>query len=804
MLRLLIDYSSAFLQSVYLQKAISYSIEGQKLGSEFSEVRLQDYSTALFNLGRSFYSQNDFERAILISDELISFTEKNIPKYVQLLAYYNLRAISLSGAKRFDEAASQFNELIKLMEERGLKDYFYRTAVMNLGVCYELMGELDVAEKYLHQALAYEKSADPKNNINYVDRYKHFGQYYNSKELFSESLLYYDSALRSGIPSYKEKLLQFPTDSLLKPTYNVLTVLKNKAIMLNRLNGALKKDSINLLVSALDYVEKTQDYLMKNREELEASQGKLFLSDDFKTLYEVGIDAAYQLIELGVEVDQNFEKAMRLSGLSKSILFLEQSGELGAIQDSELPISLKQEVFDLKTNIDRLESQFYDLTFRDIGSDSVRAINANLMALYRNIESIEDSLFNNNSQSKFLTSQISLTKLYRYLERNKSIGVLEYFVAKDFVYIFGLSSQKKKLQKIPISSDFNSAFASLIDEITNRPEITNYSESIRKFKKSSSEVYGFLLKGVEEVFGEEVQSLVIIPDEQLSKLPFEVLLSENTEDDYFYDLDYLLKRFKVSYSLSSHLVASNNSKTKTANKRLLGMGFSGNIASETRAEFGDLPGTEEEIKHLKSKIDGDYFLGDRGTKQRFLEVAKEFDLLHLAIHGQSDAANRYESRLVFNGNDNILKTSDLYVAGLNSRVAVLSACESGVGEINRGEGTFSIARGFALVGVPTVVMSLWKVNDNAASELMVKMYEMFSNGSSITESLTETKRSYLYDSDEYTSHPYYWSAFVTLGEDVYLEEDRISTKTLALLGFLLFSLIVMIIVYRLVYKRKGA
>jgi len=266
------------------------------------------------------------------------------------------------------------------------------------------------------------------------------------------------------------------------------------------------------------------------------------------------------------------------------------------------------------------------------------------------------------------------------------------------------------------------------------------------------------------MLGDGIHSLVIIPDEQLSRLPFEVLLTEDSGADYFDKLPYLIKKYHISYALSSRLVTTNNQK-KRAQKKLLGIGFSGDSETKTKAVFGELPGTEDEIRQLKAKIEGDYFLGEEANKERFLAVANDFEVLHLAIHGKSDASNRYQSSLIFNGPDQVLHTSDLYTLDLSARLAILSACESGRGELNKGEGVFSIARGFAIVGVPSIVMSLWQVSDELSNQVIKGFYDGMLEGHSVATAMRYAKLNYLQESDNLTSHPFFWSTFVVLGED---------------------------------------
>ena len=101
---------------------------------------------------------------------------------------------------------------------------------------------------------------------------------------------------------------------------------------------------------------------------------------------------------------------------------------------------------------------------------------------------------------------------------------------------------------------------------------------------------------------------------------------------------------------------------------------------------------------------------------------------------------------------------------LQAQLAVLSACETGQGKYEEGEGVFSLARGFMQAGVPSVVMSLWKVNDLSTSELMPHFYQGLSEDLPIDQSLKVARRAYLENAALRFRHPYYWAGFVVLGD----------------------------------------
>lgn len=286
---------------------------------------------------------------------------------------------------------------------------------------------------------------------------------------------------------------------------------------------------------------------------------------------------------------------------------------------------------------------------------------------------------------------------------------------------------------------------------------------LTNFGESAFTVYQALLKPVLDDLG-EISEMIIVPDEILSRVPFEMLISQwSGNETSFKDLNYLLKSTKVSHLLSSKV--SFNELTETKGKGMLGFGYVGEGISDERAEMGGLPGALKEINFLKSNFAGDYYMGKEGTKRQFLKKASDYDVIHLALHGKSDSVNRYNSALVFNGDHDYYMTStDLYRTRLKSKLAVLSACETGIGKISEGEGSFSIARGFAIAGVPSIVTTLWKVNDEAGAAITQQFYRNLQAGDKKDEALRQAKLKYLEESDNLTASPFYWGSYILIGD----------------------------------------
>ncbi|MCK5103041.1 MAG: CHAT domain-containing protein, partial [Cyclobacteriaceae bacterium] len=131
----------------------------------------------------------------------------------------------------------------------------------------------------------------------------------------------------------------------------------------------------------------------------------------------------------------------------------------------------------------------------------------------------------------------------------------------------------------------------------------------------------------------------------------------------------------------------------------------------------------------------------------------------------------FNSRLIFKKDsisheDGELRAYELYDMDLsNLQMVVLSACETGIGKQYEGEGIFSIARGFAYAGCPSIVMSLWKVNDKTTADLIDFFYTNLKDKMPKDEALRVAKLTYIENSDDINAHPSNWAAFITLGNN---------------------------------------
>lgn len=388
-------------------------------------------------------------------------------------------------------------------------------------------------------------------------------------------------------------------------------------------------------------------------------------------------------------------------------------------------------------------------------------------------------------------------------------AMLDYFMGQEKLYILYLDKDKgrligRSLKNGQLTKEVNELYKNLSHYKPRKKEEalalkTNY---IQLAQTLGEELLGFL--------PQELEQLLILPDAELSFIPFGLLLSEKPKADSYSDLPYYLKDFAISYNYSAALWLENkNSKKRKNNGLILGLAasYQGEAAEQRapkaqnwRSVLQDLPAAKEEIKRLSYDYQGDFFIGELATESLFKEKARNYAVLHLAMHGLLDEQNPSLSALAFtedndSSENNFLQAYEIAQMQLQADLVVLSACQTGQGRFERGNGTASLARAFMYAGSPALLVSLWQVNDQSTAYIMHQFYAQLAQGNNKAKALQQAKLSYLKEqTEELAKHPNLWSAFILLGEEksLIIKEKRSSWSYILLaLPILLFALFVL-------------
>ena len=266
---------------------------------------------------------------------------------------------------------------------------------------------------------------------------------------------------------------------------------------------------------------------------------------------------------------------------------------------------------------------------------------------------------------------------------------------------------------------------------THLPALT---ERTRRHLRS---LYDRLLRAIEPKIGE--RHLVIVPHRALHYLPFQALHDGKS---------YLIERRQVTFAPSAVVLQQCLDRPKHDFQKALLLG----VADE------QIPGVHEELRaldHIFPQVRR--FLDKAATAEVLRENSTDVDVLHLACHAQFRSDNPLFSSLKLG--DGWFTARDAYGLKLNCRLVTLSACETGMNTVAPGEELMGLARGFLSAGSPTVLMSLWTVDDEATTELMGTFYEQLAGTKSPAAALRAAQIKLL----EQRPHPFFWSPFVLVG-----------------------------------------
>jgi CHAT domain-containing protein len=270
-----------------------------------------------------------------------------------------------------------------------------------------------------------------------------------------------------------------------------------------------------------------------------------------------------------------------------------------------------------------------------------------------------------------------------------------------------------------------------------------------------------------------VTQLVIAPDGPLALVPFEALLARDVPEGAVPPRGaYLLERFEVSYTPSATALAT---RVPPARGGIVALGDP-RFAPDSAIATGGVPAlaplshTAAEVATLRSLAGTRPFAGFTGaaaTRAALLAAPglAGAGILHIATHGAVDESEPARSGLWLaweGGAPGFLSVADILERRMAADLVTLSACETGLGRLERGEGVMGLARAYLAAGSRSVVVSLWKVNDRSTALLMERFYRsLLARGATRERALAEAKRALL--AGAATRSPFHWAPFVLVG-----------------------------------------
>jgi len=330
-------------------------------------------------------------------------------------------------------------------------------------------------------------------------------------------------------------------------------------------------------------------------------------------------------------------------------------------------------------------------------------------------------------------------------------ALLSFHLSENSVVIFVVSANAFTYRRLSVGPPFYNDLRSLLKSLHSVSAGQKYEGDV--FAKK---LYTWLIQPVRRLI-DNCTRLIIIPDDELNYLPFESLQDVNNH--------YLLESFGIQYQYSTALLNLNRNTIHASAGRTLA--FAPFALDKDHGQFETLRYSGPEVQALDGKI----LIGPSATKENFLAEANHYSIVHLATHASADDQQPLNSSIVFYpaGSDSSYRLYAQEVYGLkldSTRLIILSACETGNGQLVRGEGLMSLSRAFAYAGCPNIITSLWKAEDMTTAFVTTRLHFYLNKSYSYNEALRQAKIDLLHNKEigpQFKS-PNYWAHLVFVGE----------------------------------------
>jgi CHAT domain-containing protein len=484
-----------------------------------------------------------------------------------------------------------------------------------------------------------------------------------------------------------------------------------------------------------------------------------------------------------------------------------------------LSIVRKRGGIETKQLLDELLQKRAQLSTKLLQSGSKKdaeAYGKDIAALTARVEELEVELSLRSREFRTQTQPITLAAVQQAIPQNGVLveyGIYQPFDAKANKHAparyvaYLLTNQGEPLwvelgEVVPIDQAINALRVALRDKRSNIA--TTVKTRARLLDR-------MVMKPVRKLIG-QARHLFIAPDGALNLIPFDALVDEKGR--------YLVQQYEISYLTSGRDLLRLGTETTNQQPAMViaDPNFGSNIDPDAGPKLGNvelqplkrLSASAQEAIEIKANFPNAILLAeDKATKSALQAVVRP-SLLHIATHGfflaSEDVAEIEESRSIvrrITGNnaledretntmvmDNPLLRSGLFFAGANLRnvdatltafevaqldlqgtkLVVLSACDTGLGEVKNGEGVYGLRRALVLAGAQTQVISLWPVSDLATRDLMIAYYQALKTGEGRSSALRKVRLKMLRSAIH--RHPYYWASFIPSGEWANLSGKR--------------------------------
>jgi CHAT domain-containing protein/Tfp pilus assembly protein PilF len=743
-------------------------IIAQKTGDRQSEgLALSNLGSAYSGLGQYTTAIDYYEQALVIAQEIGD--RPNEGNHLGGLG------IAYSGLGQYTTAIDYFEQGLVIAREIGDRRGEGRR-LGHLGGAYHGLGQYLTAIDYFEQALVISREIGDRTEEGAALGY--LGIIYNSLGQYATAIDHYEQALvialevgdrhSEGILLGNLGLAYYSLGQYAMAfAYYEQALTIAQAVGDRELEGwilgglGIAYKSLGQHTTAINYFEQAIAIVETLRGELDM--------EEFKSSFSSKYMYSYQGMIVALNRRSRYEEAFHYTQRAKARTFLDQMGNAGidprTTDDPELieqEQALLGEIRDLEAVLSGQRS-FETLSATRGGgpntlTDEQRVeTQARLDEAYQEYEHLLVQIKISNPAYADLRTVNASTLLTVQQTLPANTTLVEYYMVSS-TQTLAFIVTPEALHTVPLSVS--------VEALNQKIDWFRQFTSAEETQATAQTLYAWLFAPLREYIA--TPAVLIAPHQQLHYLPFDAL----------YDGEhYLVEEYTIGYipsaSVLRYLIPDGQVDTGVA--LVLG--------NPTHNAAPSLPAAEQEAQAVADLFGTAVHLGGSATESLLWEQAPNADYIHLAAHGEFNATVPQFSRIYLtpveaeaiathplaSQTDGLLETREVWNLGLeNADLVTLSACQTQLGELSAGDELVGLSRAFIYAGTPSLVASLWTVEDESTAYLMERFYGYLNEGIGKAEALRQAKL----DTMEVYLSPYHWAAFTLIGDMGAVDTER--------------------------------
>ncbi|MDM8517569.1 tetratricopeptide repeat protein [Desulfobacterales bacterium HSG16] len=774
-------------------KGLVYSKKALTISRESGNRRLE--SLTLGNIGVIYLFLRQYEKALAFYEKALVIDREMENLKGEGNELTNIGIVYMEMDK-YDKALTFFEKALAIEREIGDRRG-EGNDLSNIGVVYHSLKQFEKALAFYEKALAVEReigdrSDEGKNLANIGAVYMDMGQYEKAVEFLKQGIIINGETgmlltlweaqrnlakVETKLENYDNAVLHY--EQALKNIEVMREGLSEKEVKISFMHNKLDVyDELITLLQSLHKKHPDKGYDKKSIEIFERKQGRSFLEEmgksvaiNFAGIPDIVIEKENELIFRYSKLQANRieEGSKEKDRDMKRIRSLEQQMEAVKVKEQKLQEKIKNEYPD-----------YYALKYPKPAT----------------LQELQEKVLQPGEMMLVYSVMEEVTCLW-VIGKDK----------KDFaLYPIAISETElaKKIRKFGKGTDdlINAIKrkSSKIQRIANR--------SLKQMTKTGNNLYNLLIPEKVRPTLAKAKTIYVVPSSDLYSLPFEALVAQIDENDKGRYLIEMNNDLSVAYLSSASLLKiirdAQGRKKEAAKYPLLAFAnpVYGNVGTppddtnslksiQTRSylnlmgsgTFPALPDTEEEVREIMKALKAPETpqplqLLEAASRSNLFDFHKkgtldDFRYLVFACHGvlPGDTDRITQPALVLSNPDPLSKEEgyltmgDVFGLKLNADLVTLSACNTGKGENQKGEGVRGLTRAFMFAGTPTVSVTLWSVESKSAKELSVGMYKNIQAGKSAAEALKDIKLKMIRgEMTPLYRHPFFWASVVIFGD----------------------------------------